>query len=328
MYSVIRKSQPTASDSHIDKPLTNISIAYIQQQNVFIADKVFPTVPVDKQSDKYFTYTKNDWFRDEAKVRPPATESVGSGFNLSSTSYYADVWAIHKDIPDQVRANTDMPINPERDATEFVTQRLLISRERQFVTNYFSSGTWTDVTGGTDFTAWSNFATSDPVGDVTLGMRTILKKTGYKPNVMVLGGEVWDKLKNHPDILERIKYTQRGVLSEDIVAQVFGIDRIVVADGVYATNEETTGADSSTNYVQIFGKNVLLAYAAPSPSILQPSAGYNFAWTGYGGRNAYGVNVNRYRIDLTKSDRIEGELAYDMKVVGADLGYFFSGAST
>lgn len=53
-YTAIRKSQPTASDVHIDKPLTNISVAYIQNTNEFIADKVFPTVPVDKQTDKYF----------------------------------------------------------------------------------------------------------------------------------------------------------------------------------------------------------------------------------------------------------------------------------
>jgi hypothetical protein len=249
---------------------------------------------------------------------------VGSGFTLTSTdTYSADVWSIHKDIPDQVRANSDAVINSDRDATEFVTQRLLISRDRQFVTTYLSSGTWdTTFTGGTDFTAWSNYATSDPVNDVTVGMRTIKTNTGYRPNKLVMGGEVWDKLKNHPDIIERVKYTQKGILSEDIVAQVFGVDKIVIMDGIYNSGVEGAG----NTMAQILGKYALLCYSAPSPSLLAPSAGYIFAWSGYGGRNAYGVSVSRMRNDLTKSDRIEGELAYDMKVIATDLGYLFSGA--
>jgi hypothetical protein len=202
-------------------------------------------------------------------------------------------------------------------------QRLLISREREFVTTYFSSGTWgTDKTGGTDFTVWSDQAGSDPVTDIVTGKRTIKTNTGFTPNTLLLGGEVWDKLKEHPDIIERFKHTQKGILTKDLIAQVFEIERIIVADAVYATNEEGgTGA-----YAQIFGKNALLCYSAPKPSVLMPSAGYIFAWSGYGGRNAFGVTINRYRIDLAKSDRIEGELAYDAKVVGSDLGYYFSGA--
>lgn len=80
-------AQPSLHSVHIDAPLTNISVAYLQAQTNFIAPRVFPVVPVDKQSDLYFTYTKNDWFRDEAKVRPPASESVGSGYGVSTASY-------------------------------------------------------------------------------------------------------------------------------------------------------------------------------------------------------------------------------------------------
>ena len=55
--------QPTQSQVHVDAILTNISVAYLQRAENFIADKVFPVVPVDKQSDKFFTYDKNDWLR-------------------------------------------------------------------------------------------------------------------------------------------------------------------------------------------------------------------------------------------------------------------------
>jgi len=120
--------QPNVNSVHVDAILTNISVAYLQNQNNFIADKVFPIVPVDKKSDKFFTYTKNDWFRDEAQRRADATESAGSGYNLSTDTYSADVWAFHKDVGDQTVANADAPLNPLREATEFVTRRLLLPR--------------------------------------------------------------------------------------------------------------------------------------------------------------------------------------------------------
>ncbi len=47
-------AQPTASDVHVDAVLTNLSVAYIQEQDAYIATKVFPVIPVDKKSDKYY----------------------------------------------------------------------------------------------------------------------------------------------------------------------------------------------------------------------------------------------------------------------------------
>ena len=36
----------TPSQVHIDQPLSNLTLAYVQEQTNFIADKVFPTVDV------------------------------------------------------------------------------------------------------------------------------------------------------------------------------------------------------------------------------------------------------------------------------------------
>jgi hypothetical protein len=85
-------AQPTRSDVHVNRPLTSISTAYIQDAKDFVASEMFPVVPVEKQSDRYFTYTKADWFRDEMKIRAPGTESAGSGFNVDNTpSYFCDI---------------------------------------------------------------------------------------------------------------------------------------------------------------------------------------------------------------------------------------------
>ena len=72
-------TNPTLSQVHVDAILTNASVAYIQSADNFIANKVFPIVPVDKQSDLYFKYTKEDWFRDDAKVRADGAEAAVAG---------------------------------------------------------------------------------------------------------------------------------------------------------------------------------------------------------------------------------------------------------
>jgi hypothetical protein len=76
---LIRKAQPTLSQVHVAAPLTNIAVAYMQDDNNYIADKIFPIVPVEFQSDLYYKWSKDDFFRDEAQQRADGQESAGSG---------------------------------------------------------------------------------------------------------------------------------------------------------------------------------------------------------------------------------------------------------
>ena len=321
--------QPTISQVHIDAILTNISVAYMQKAENFISDKVFPVVPVDKKSNKYFTYTKNDWFRDEAQRRAPGTESAGGGYNLSTDTYSADVWAFHKDVDDQTMANADTPLNPLREASEFVTRRLLLRREIQFVSDYLTTGVWgTDVTGvsaspsSTQFYQWSDYANSDPIEDIEKAKSDILSTTGMEGNTLVLGYEVFRKLKNHPDVVDRYKYTTSSVITEDMMARLFGIDRILVAKSVKATNNE--GANGAYGFT--FGKAACLLHVAPSPGLMTPSAGYIFAWTGVSGGLGATIGTSNFRMEHLKANRVEAEVAFDNKVVATDLGYFFNTA--
>ena len=315
--------QPTQSDVHVDAILTGISVAYIQTAANFIAQTVFPVVPVDKQSDKYFIYNKADWFRDEAEKRADATESAGSGYTLTTDNYFADVYAFHKDIGDQVRNNTDTPLDADRDATAFVTQRMMLRQEIQWVSDYFTTGKWgTDVVGGTDFTQWSDFAGSDPMEDVEKGKEAILSTTGFEPNTLVLGYSLFRKLKNHPDFVDRIKYTSSEAVTTGIMARLFDVPRVLVAKAIKNTAKEgQTGSYSFTH-----GKNAWLGYVNPNPGILQPSAGYVFTWRGVSDGLGQNIGITRFRMPHLRADRVEAQIAWTNKIVATDLGYFFSQA--
>lgn len=319
--------QPTRGAVHINAPLTNISVAYVQSQDVFVARKVFPALPVKKQSDYYFTYPKDQWFTDEMQRRAPGTESAGSGYNISSALYGCEVWALHKDIADQVRDNQDDPIDLDKEATEWLTQKWLIRQERQFITNYFGASLWTGSSTGTDIVASTKWdaAGSDPVHDVEIQMDAMQQKTGFRPNVMIVVPAVNTALKNNADIKDRVKYTQRASITEEMLTGLFGVENYLVARATYNSAQEGITA----NMTFIAGtEGVLLAYVPPSPGLMTPSAGYIFDWAGFMGGGAQGQRIKTFRMEHLASDRTEIEAAYDMKQIAPDLGVFFSDVLT
>jgi hypothetical protein len=322
--------KPTPSDVHVNQPLTNISIAYLQSQARFVADRVFPVVSVDKQSDRYYTYDRGDWNRNEMQERAPSTESAGSGYRLDNTpTYYCREYALHRDIPDQVIANADSVLNPMRESTEYLTLKALIHREKVWATNFFTTGKWvTDVTGVASgpttgqFLQW-NDANAKPVPQIRAAATSILERTGVMPNVLVLGKRVYDALLDNPEIMDRIKYGQTAggpaMVNTNLLAQLFEVDRVEVMAGI-----ENTAAEGVTNvHSFIAGKSALLVHSATSPGLMTPSGGYTFAWSRMG--NA-GQTIREFRMDELKATRIEIETNFDQKLIAADLGYFFATA--
>lgn len=320
---------PTQNDVHTNVPLTMLSLAFMQDATNFVAGKVFPVVPVAKQSNKYPVYDAADFNRDTMELRADATETEGGGYRLSSDTYNCAVRGLHKDIGEQVRANADSVFSMDRDATAYLSQQALISREINWVASFFAASVWTtDVTGvasgptSSQVLQWSD-AASTPIEDIRGYKRTIQKLTGRKPNKVVLGPETWDALQDHPDIIDRIKggatpgSPARVVLQT--VAALLELDEILVMDSI--KNSANEGATAVGEFIG--GKGALLVYAAPRPSLLEPSGGYTFAWDGYLGGSSP-QRIKRFYLDKESADRVEIETAYDQKLTSADCGAFFA----
>ena len=330
-------AQPTQYDVHVNQPLSNISIAYIQKADAFVAPEVFPNVPVEKQSDLYYTYTRADFNTVKFQPRAADGKSAGAGYRVNAnSSYLAIVQALHKDIPDQVRANMDAVLSGDRDAAIWLTQQYMLKRELDFVNKFMSTGIWTNNTaggaavsgsigaGGSTVVYWDN-ASSTPIEDVRNASRQMqLSSGGFRPTDLTLGRAVFDHLLDHPDIIDRVKYTgtegspAKG--TKEILAELFEVDNVHVMDAVY-----NTAADGLTESNSLIGgKNALLTYRPAAPSLLTPSAGYMFSWTGLFGMGPLGTRIKTFRVEEKAKDVVEMEAAYDMKIVSADLGFFFS----
>lgn len=327
---------PVGSDLLVNVPLTLVSTAYIEGANEFIADQVFPIIPVQKRSGTYYTYDVDAWYRTEAQERAPATESVGSGFTVSQAPlYYCRVYAFHKDVDDQTRAEQDANgiINMDAISTRFVTRQLLLKRELVFANAYFQPGVWgltlTGTAGvpvaGSTFKYWSD-AASTPIDDVTGAVEDIAELTGLRPGVLVLTPRVRRALRRNAQILAEAKaiapYTGNPNVTDNLLLEVLEVDKIVVARTI--VNRAAEGA--SKDMAPLYGKHALLVYAGDEASLEQPTGGAIFTWNGYDGADYAGNRVSSFRIPEIRSDRIEGELAFDMRIVAPDLGRFFQNA--
>jgi hypothetical protein len=207
----------------------------------------------------------------------------------------------------------------------------MIKRDRQWAATYFTTGVWgTDLTGVASAPGAGQFlqfdqSTSDPIGLIQKKIDDIASATGYPPNTLVLGRDTYRVIRNHADVKDRIKYTQRGIVTPEILAELFGVDEVLIPGGVH---EQREGRADQLDRLHRRPQGRAALLRGDAPSIEEPSAGYTFAWTGLlpGATNAFGGVIERGREELAHSDMFQIRMAFDLQKVAAELGVFFTAA--
>jgi hypothetical protein len=299
---------------HIDVALTNISLGYVN--NGMVGDTLAPAVRVRKQSDLYYVFGREAWFPED-DLRSPGGEAVEiPGLKVSTSPYFCFERALQIAITDEERENADSPLSPDRDGVELVTNKVLLRREKRIQTavhtaaNYHTGHTVT--LAGTD--QWSDLANSDPIGDLKDGLRKVHSALFMEPNLGVIPYQVMAILEDHPDFIERIKYSQPGIITADIIASVVGLQRIVVP-GLGYNSAANPNATATLGY--LWGKDVVLAWVPDRAGLKIPAFMYEFVWVFPGGREQV---VVRWREDKRESDIVRVKRRYDHKFVAVDGG--------
>ena len=269
---------PTLQDVRVDPILSNVSVAYNNAD--YIAEKILPVIKTAKTTGEYYIYDKSK-FRKVQSLRGMGTSAKEVGYGLSkSTPFVCLDHALKEIVPDELKKQSASPLSPEMDAVENVTERLLIEKELALATYMQNTGNLTNnvTLSGTD--QWSDYVNSDPIGDIEAGIESVRSKIFKAANTLVLGQPTWNKLKHHPDLIERIKYGGFGKMTPSALADLLDIDQVIIAATGYET--ATEGQTSSIGYV--WGKNAWLLYVTPRPGIRQVSFGYHFQYKKVAGK--------------------------------------------
>lgn len=297
---------------HYDSILSGISVGY--QNDDFVGEALFPTVGVDKQSDKYYVHslqgvTPMDDFRSprsQANELPPMT--------LTKDQYFATEHALVDIVPREEVQNADPALDPMVDATERVSDTILLNREfamMQMVTtpSNYATGHTVTLSGGAQ---WDTYATSDPIGDLKTAREAVRQGIFRAPNTVLWGWQAWLPIEDHPAFLDRIRYSERAVNTVDIVQQMVGIPgRWIMGTAQY--NTAAVGLPASMSY--LWGKDVVLAYVPAGPGRKQAAFGYEFNWRYPTGET---MPTERWFDTDIDSTKVRTRRRYDLKFASVD----------
>lgn len=296
--------RPTTRDAHFNQALTNVSIAY--QNANYIAEMVFPIIEVEKKSDYYYIYDSSAFFRNRSGTRAPGTRAPRADYGVTNGTYSCVNDALAYAIPDEVRKNADSPLQPDVDGVNFVADGLMLGLETRVANVITTASNW-DYSGS-PATQWTNSA-SNPWDDIMTGINAVVSTIGQMPNTAVISWETWRVLTNHPDFLDRVKYTRpSGIVEPNDIATWFGFEKFLIGTAIKDASKEGETASKAS----IWGDDMWIGFVPSAPALRTPAAGYTLTWGG--------KMVNTYREDQEHQDIVEAEWFTDEIVTSSASG--------
>lgn len=310
----------TARDVHIDRPLSNLVVGF--EPSGTIVQDFLPIVNVAKQSDLYYKYTKGDFFRiPSTTIRAPKTKGRTVHFNVSSDSYYANNYALVDELDFETLVNQDDPLKLEEKAARNIFNLLTLDMENRVanqITSGSNLGSYAAVASKWDSSA---AGTSDPFGDIQTAKDAVRATTGMEANTIIVGQSVYNALLRHADILDRIKYVQRGVVTKDLLAALFDVQNFYIGSSIKNTAEEGQ-ADS---FSSVWGTNAIVGhFSAPETDGKNPSLMYGMRWTNPMFGSPFAVEKWNDP-DHGNYSNLRVQYYQDEKITAPELGYLWTG---
>jgi Phage major capsid protein E len=270
--------QMTPSGARIVDPvLTTIAQGY--QNSDFIASALFPAVPVPLRGGNIITFGKED-FMLYGSQRAPGENTKRVQFGYSGSPYALIDYGLEGQVPIEVlqEGANSVGIDHAAMAIRKVSAIMALRLEYQAATiartaASYAAGNKVTLSGTGQ---WSDFTgVSQPIQNIETAKEAVRSAVGKRPNTVVMGAAVMAKLRQHPIIVDRMKYTGRDVATTDILASLFGVDRVLVGDAIYASDAGV--------FSDVWGKDVVVCYTelASVGDMGAPTYGYTYTLQGY-----------------------------------------------
>jgi hypothetical protein len=305
----------------IDPHLTGISLAY--QNETLIAEAVLPTVGVSKQEFRWNRYDLRDGFTLPNTLVGRKSEPNKVEFGATEVAGFTKDYGLDDDVPTEDIMNSDVRHDPLAYATLRVTELIELDREVRVAAKVFDAALYAagnkQALSGT--AQWSDFVNSDPIGnihDLALESNAVM----MRPNVMVMGSEVWMKFARHPKILEAVKSTggaiNNGIAARSAIAQLFELEEVLVGRARLNTAKKGQPATMS----RVWGKSALLFYRN---RLATNQAGITLGYSAQWGSRVAG-QMPEPNIGLRGAVRVRVGESREEVLAAPDVGFLFTTA--
>lgn len=299
---------------YVDQALTNVTQAWTNDSNDFISEKILPVIPVDKKTGKYWAYNKDNLVVPSSTLRTGRSETQQATYGKSLNDFGPlQEHALKDFITKDEYEMTDAPLNIETDTVNFLNEQMAIAQEvdtaavlndNAVITNYNT------LSGGNQ---WSDYGNSSPFADIKTGATSMRSVALKVPNTLIMSWEVWIQLIDHPDMLDRIKWSATGVITEQDVIRLFapyGIQKLLI--GKVMKNTATPGQTASL--ASVWGKHAWLAYVTDTPGLRQVNGGYTL-------RLKNSKYVDRQDLFDPKGTELRNNDYYQQMIFASDVFY-------
>jgi hypothetical protein len=263
----------------VDPVLSTIAQGYSNSE--MVASSLFPAVPVPVRGGKIITFGKED-FMLYGSQRAPGENTKRVQFGYAGGNYALVDYGLEGQVPIEViqEGQAGPGIDHAAMAVRKVSNIMALRLEKQAadIARTAASYAAANKTTLAGVTQWSDFtsATSLPIQNIETAKEAVRAATGKRPNTVVMGAAVMAKLRQHPNVVDRMKYTGRDVATAEILAALFGVQRVLVGDAIYSN-------DAGTAFTDVWGKDVVVAYTelGSVADMGAPSYGYTYQLSGY-----------------------------------------------
>lgn len=302
-----------------DIPLTNVSQAYRNDPTQFIAEQVAPVVVVPKKNFNIYFYGKENLKQVVDDTRTRFGDTRQAQFSVSSTAFGPlRSHELMDGIDFDQDTMTEAPLDLEVDIVNFLSDQMALTKELALATTLADTTKLTINTTLSGTSQWSDYANSTPFEDLKTAAQQ-LRLNGLKPaNTLILSYYTFSILQQHPDLIERVKYSNVASLTLELMQSLFnqfGVSQILVSGAVYDTAAE--GQTASDSFV--WGKHCWLAFITPNPGLRQVNGAYHFTLD-------QGRYVDSWFEQKKKTKWVRNNDYYHAEVVGPEAFYLIKNA--
>ncbi len=302
--------RPTSKQLHVDPVLTKLSVAY--QPQAFLAGKIMPDVTVEKKSGIYFRYDRS-MFRLSEDVRASGTKSNVVEWGLIQDNYGPVVeHSLKAKVTDEMLEEYPNEFDAFQDAAQLVKNMIFLNREKSLADYMSNTANITQNETLSGSSQFSDYANSNPIAKIDVAKNTIRSSIMRAPNTMIVGYAVDQVLRHHPDFLERFKYSERGILTDDHLKLIFGVQNYWVADQQYVTSDQ----GQTETIADIWGKHMWIGYIDPIVQKKSITFGFHFTY-------ARGVTTDRWYDEDESQTWVRTKFPYVREVVANEAMFLY-----
>lgn len=299
--------------------LTTTFQQWTQKPNKFISQFILPEVPVD--NERFYVWSGG---KEHLTIPSNTLRSGRSKFSESTFSRsYAEKGPLQEHglsafITDRQYKLGGSSLSVENQVVESLASQMRLLDEKDVADTLSNTSIVTNYTTKSGTGQWSDYANSNPFNDITTGVLALNAVSPMPVNTAWTSIEVWLQLINHPDFLDRIKWSKTGVMSEaDFLTLLapYGITKLHIGNSKYNTATEGQTASLSS----VWGKHFWIGYVTDEPGQQEINGGYKFSL-----RDSRKV-FKETRMNPAGAEIVNGEF-YDHILLSADVYYLIQNA--